>query len=171
MVGQEPTFVEMGQYPASRTSPGRNPHQRSAAPHSLMETSWEQAAVSWRWLDPCRLWSRDLSIGDYRRLRGRLGASLHTHRQWTLRHQPQPDVCRLDLTLSWYCSNHAKRVDGRSASSCGRTHPPGRSARRADVGGGFRGSLRPVQEAGSSISLTPGAERQFVSTLCWNRVF
>ena len=147
----------MEQRPASRASHRRNPRQRSAVPYSPMETFWEQAAVSWRWLGPCRGWSRDLSIGGASSLRGRLGASLQTHFRWALRHQPQPDVCRLDLTLSRCCSHYAERVVGRVTSSRGRAHPPGRSARRAYVRGGFRGKLHPVPEAGQPISLTAGA--------------
>src|SRR5215207_5765224 len=34
------------------------------------------------------------------------------------------DVCRLDATLSWRFARHAKRVDVRIASACGRDHSP-----------------------------------------------
>jgi hypothetical protein len=54
-------------------------------------------------------------------------------------------------------SHYAERVVGRVTSSRGRAHPPGRSARRAYVRGGFRGKLHPVPEAGRPISLTAGA--------------
>src|SRR5829696_1793869 len=118
-------------------------------------------------MDTCRSRSRDLCIGGAGRLRCRPRATLYTRFQWTLRHQPQPDVRRLDPTVSRSCSYQAERVDDRIASSCSGIHPPGRTGRRAIVGGGFRGRLRSVQEAGSSISLTAGAERQDVVVLRW----
>jgi hypothetical protein len=163
---QKLIFVEMEQYPASRASHDRDSRQRSATPCSPLETSWEQAAVQRRWMDPCGGWSRDLSIGSASRLRCRPGATLHAHFQRALRYQPQPDVCRLDLALSWRCAYHAKRVDGRIASSRGRGHPPGRSSRRAHAGASVRGRVRPVPEAGSSIPLVAGVERQLSGTLC-----
>src|SRR5215210_3598297 len=156
----------MEKRPASRASHGWNPRQRSAAPYSPMENLWEQGTVSWCWLDPSRGWSRDLGLGCASRLRGRPGATIHTRFQWALRHQPQPDVCRLDLALSWRCSYHAERVDGSITPSCGRIHPSGCSARRACLGGCFRGKIHPVPEAGSPISLTAGAERRDLSVLC-----
>ena len=117
-------------------------------------------------MDSCGGGGRDLSIGSTSRLRGRSGATLHTYFQWALRHQPQPDVCRLDPTLSRSCSYHAERVDGRITSGCGRTHPPGRSARRAYVGRGFRGRLHSLPEAGSSIPVMAGAESQDITSIC-----
>ena len=158
----------MEQYPASRAAPGRVSRQRSAAPRSPMETSWEQAVVQQCRMDPSRGWSCDLSIGSASRLRRRLRAALYTHFQRALRYQPQPDVYRLDLTLSWGCACYAKRMDGRITSSGGRAHPPGRSWRRAHAGTSVRRRLRPVPQAGSSIPLTAGAERQDVSVFCWN---
>jgi len=56
----------------------------------------------------------------------------------------------------------AQRLVEREAEDCvergssRRTHPPGRSARRAFVGGDFWGRLHPIPEAGSPISLTVG---------------
>ncbi len=145
--------MEMGQCPASRTPHGRDPYQRSAAPFSPMETPWEQAALQQRWMDPCRGWSCILSSGSASRLRCRLGATLHTHFERALHYQPQPDVCRLDLALSWRCAYHAKRLDGRIPSNrCG-AHPPGGASRRAHAGASVRRRLHPVPEAGSSIPL------------------
>jgi hypothetical protein len=160
----------MEKRPASRASHGRNPHQRSAAPYSPMENLWEQATVSWRWMDPRRGWSRDLGLCGACRLRGRPGTALHTRFQWAIRHQPQPDVCRLDLTLSWLCSYHAERVVGSITPSRGRTHSSGCSARRACLGRSFREKLHQVPEAGSPISLTAGAERREIIVLFWTNM-
>jgi len=157
----------MEKRPASRASHGRNPRQWSAAPNPPMENRWEQATVSWRWLDPGRGWSRDLGLGGASRLRDRPGAALHTRFQWALRHQPQTDVCRLDLALSWSCTYQAERVDGSITPSCGGIHPSECSARRARVGENFRGKLHSVSETGSPISLTAGAEHRDLSELIW----
>ena len=118
-----------------------------------METPWEQAVPQRCRMAPCRGWSRDLSIGSASCLRCRLGAALHTYIQRPLRHQPQPDVCWLDLALSWRCAYYAKRMDGSITFSIGWGHPPGRSSRRAHAGASVRGRVRPVPEAGSSIPL------------------
>ena len=158
----------MEQYPASRAPHGRDSRQRSVAPCSPMETPREQAALQRWWMGPCRGWSRDLGLGSASRLRCRFGAALHTHLHRALRYQPQPYVYRVDLALSRSRACHAKRMDGRIASYRGRGHPPGRSSRRARAGASVRGRLRPVPEAGSSIPLAAGAERQVIRVLCWN---
>jgi hypothetical protein len=157
-------FMEMEQYPASRAPHARDSRQRSDAPRSPMETPREQAAVSWRWMDPCRGWSRDLSICGSHRRRCRLGPALHAHLQWTLCHKPQPYVFGFDFALSRSCSHHAKHVDGRITSSCGSTHPPGRPAGRAHAGGSVRGRIHQVPEAGSSIRLVAGVVRRLSDT-------
>ena len=158
----------MEERPASRAARGRVSRQRSASPCSPMETPWQQVALQWCWMDSCRDWSRALGIGSANRLRCRPGATRHAHFHRSLRHQPQPDVCRVDLTLSRRRACHAKRLDVRIAPSRGMGHPPGRSSRRAQAGANFRGSVPPVQEAGSSIPLAAGAERQDVCVVRWN---
>jgi hypothetical protein len=158
------------QYPASRAAPGRVSRQRSAAPRSPMETSWEQAVVQQCRMDPSRGWSCDLSIGSASRLRRRLRAALYTHFQRALRYQPQPDVCWLDLALYWRCAYHAKLLDGRVASDRGRDHPPGHSSRRAQAGASIRGRVSSVPEAGSSIPLACGDERLDASVLSCNHL-
>ena len=161
-------LVEMEQHPASRASHGRHPRQRDAAPRSSVETPWQQAAVSWCWMDACRGWSRGLGIGGASRLRGRSGSALHTHFLWTLCYQPQPDVRRLDLAPSRSRPYHAERVDDRIASSCSKIHPPDRSSRRAHARASVRGRVPSVPKAGSSIPLTAGAEYQDISVLFCN---
>lgn len=153
-------FMEMEQHPASRASHARDCTQRGDAPRSPMETCWEQATVYRRWMDPCRGWDRDLSIGGANRLRCRPGTSLHAHIRRTLCYKPQPDVFGMDLTLSWRCTYHTKRVDGRLVTSSGRTHPQGGPARRACAGGSVRGRLHQVPEAGSSLPLVDGVQDQ-----------
>jgi hypothetical protein len=160
----------LAQRPASRVPYSRSPRQRGAAPCSPMEALWEHAIVSWRRMDPRRGWSRDLGLCGACRLRGRPGTALHTRFQWAIRHQPQPDVCRLDLTLSWLCSYHAERVVGSITPSRGRTHSSGCSARRACLGRSFREKLHQVPEAGSPISLTAGAERREIIVLFWTNM-
>ncbi len=148
----------MEQYPASRATHGRVSRQRSATACFPMETPWEQAALPRRWMDPCGGWSCDLSVGSASRFRCRLGAALHTHYHWSLRHQPQPDVYRMDLALSRSRAHYAKRMDGRITSSGGRRHSPRRSSRRAHAGASVRRRLRPVPQAGSSIPLVAGVQ-------------
>jgi hypothetical protein len=159
----------MEQYPASRASHYRDPRQRSATPCSPMETAWEQATVQWRRMGPSRGWSSDLSIRGASRLRCRLGAALHAHFQRALRHQPQPDVCWLDLALCWRSAYHAKRVDGCITPSSGRAHPPGCPSGRAHAGGSVRRRIRQVPEAGSSIPLGADVHRQLPGTECMRK--
>jgi hypothetical protein len=149
----------MGQCPASRASPDRDARLRSAAPCSPMETAWKQVALQRCWMDPCGGWSCDLSIGSASRLRCEPGTALHTHFHWSLRHQPQPDVCWLDFALCWRCAHHAKHMDGCITSSRGRGYSPGRSARRAQAGASVRGRVPSVPEAGSSIPLAADVQR------------
>jgi hypothetical protein len=156
---QSITFVEMEQYPASRASHRRDSRQRSATPCSPMETAWEQAALQRYQMNTCGGWSCDLSIRGASRHRCRLGAALHAHFQRALRHQPQPDVCWLDLALCWRSAHHAKRVDGWIVSSGSRDHPPRRSSRGAHAGGSVRRRVRPVPEAGSAIPLAVDVQR------------
>ena len=164
--GQHLIFVKMGQYPASRAAHGWLSRQRNAAPCSPMETSLgEQVALQQCWMGSSRGWSCDLSIGSASHLRCRLRATLRTHLHWALRYQSQPDVYRLDLALPWRCAYQAKHVDGRIASSRGGGHPPRRSSRRAQAGRSVWRRLRSVPEAGSSIPLVAGVERQLPETL------
>jgi hypothetical protein len=159
----------MDQYPASRVSHRRDSRQRSAAPCPSMETPWEQAALQRCWMGLSWDWSCDLSIRGASRLRCEHGAALHTHLQRALRHQPQPDVCWLDLALCWRSAYHAKRVDGCISSSGGRAHPPGCPSGRAHAGGSVRRRIRQVPKAGSSIPLGADVHRQLPGTECMRK--
>lgn len=156
----------MEQHPATRATHGRNARQRRAAPCPPMETPWEQAALQRCRIDPCRNRDNDLGIGGANRLRCRPRPTLRAHFNRTLRHQPQPDVRRLDPALSRSCACHAKRVDARITPDSGRDHPPGGYSRGAYAGASIRRRVHSVPEAGSSISLTVGAELPRVNLPC-----
>src|SRR5215212_11601733 len=94
-------------------------------------------------------WSRDLGLGGASRLRCRPGATLQARFDRALLNEPQPDVRRLDLAVSWSCADHTKLVDDLIASAGGRDHPPRGTSRRARSGGSVRTRVFQVPEAGS----------------------